>query len=196
MMQSQSNKRALLILSAVGLTVVLSVLLAVRVSAMKRTGALVFGSAGETLVMPGETPPPGLVPPPTSIVPAKLPTPYCWGCTWNEEAPLEFQVDLDLLAPLGREGANAALWFRQFARDGARFEQEGREQYTKRKTEFTLGDDSWTVLPGDDPLLLEAEPWVDQATCRFYTEVTGRRPRDGDTGFPACDPTRPSATAG
>ena len=171
MMQSRSNKRALVILSAVGLTVVLSVLLVVRVSAMKRSGATAFGIAGETLVMPGETPPPGLVPPPKSIVPAKLPTPYCWGCTWNQEAPLEFQVDLDLLAPLGHEGANAALWFRQFARDGARFEAEGREQYAKRKTEFTLGDDSWTVLAGNDPLLLEAEPWVDQATCRFYTEV-------------------------
>lgn len=170
-MNSRSNQRALVILSAAALTVALSILLVARISAMNRSDAGARGAGGEMLVVLGETPPEGLVPPPKSIVPAKLPNPYCWGCTWNDQAPLEFQVDLDLLAPLGREDANAALWFRQFATDGTRYEKEGREQIAGRRKEIKIGDDTWNVLPGDDPLLLEAEPWVDQAVCRFYPDV-------------------------
>jgi hypothetical protein len=170
-MRSQSSKRALLILSAATLTVALSFLLVARVSATKQGGGAAHGSGGEMLIMPGDTPPAGLVPPPKSIVPAKLPNPYCWGCKWNEQAPLEFQVDLDLLAPLGRERENAALWFRQFAPDGVRYEKEGREQIAQRRQEVVLGGDTWNVLPGNDPLLLEAEPWIDQVVCRFYPDV-------------------------
>jgi hypothetical protein len=170
-MRSETKKRAATILAAAGLTLVLTALLAARVAAMIQTGAPSSGSSEEMLVLPGKTPPPRLVPPRKTIVLSQLPNPYCWGCSWNQEAPLEFQVDLDLLAPLGTEGANAALWFRQFAPDGSRFAGEGRERYAARKTEVSIDSDSWTVLPGNDPLLLEAEPWVDQTTCRFYSEV-------------------------
>ena len=60
-------------------------------------------------------PPRATVRAPRPIAVDKLPTPFCWGCTQNENAPLEFQVDLDLLAPLGDGLGNAALWFSEFA---------------------------------------------------------------------------------
>jgi hypothetical protein len=176
MIPNEPRKRAFVILSAAGLTVALAALLAVRVAATVTGGSDL--ADGEVLVRKGEASPRGLVPPPKSIVLADLPNPYCWGCTWNQTSPLEFQVDLDLLAPLGTDGANAALWFRQFAADGVRFATEGRERFAARKRGITVNGDTWEVLPGDDPLLLEAEPWVDQARCRFYPEVWELRGMD------------------
>jgi len=98
----------------------------------------------------------------------ELPTPLCWGCAGNADHPAEYQIDLDRIAPLGNGPANAAVWLRQFAKhDGPRF----GENHDERKIEWMFDGTPWRVLPGDDPLLLEAEPWIDQSVCRFYPEV-------------------------
>jgi hypothetical protein len=108
---------------------------------------------------------------PAPIVLAELPTPFCWGCSSNRTAPLEFQVDLDLLAPLGDGTENAAVWFSRFAIGGSRRATDGKAVYSKRLVEKTIDGDEWRVFPADDPLLLEAEGWVDQARCSFYPDV-------------------------
>ena len=93
--------------------------------------------------------PGGFVPSPKPIQLADLGEPFCWGCSWNENVALEFQVDLDLLAPLGTGKANAAEFFADFARGEARF-GEGREGYIERMVEIEIDGDSWRVLPGDE----------------------------------------------
>ena len=158
-----STRRAIAILSATALTLTLLAAFAVRVHARMQDDSRPGGPPGAP---PSTTP---MAPKPIAL--EELPTPYCRGCSWNSEAPLEFQVDLDLLAPLGHGSKNAAMWFRQFATDGARSISAGLEPYKKRRIDVSIAGVEWTVLPGDDPLLLEAEPWVDQATCRFYPDV-------------------------
>jgi hypothetical protein len=155
MIPTKTPRRRLGVLFAVALVVVLAALIAVRVAAR----------APNARVAPAAH-----VPSAAPFALADLPTPYCWGCSDNQDAPLDFQIDLDLLAPLGDGAANAALWFKDFARDGARFETDGKSAKARR-VEITIDDTPWRVLPGDDPLLLEAEPWVDQAACRFHPDV-------------------------
>jgi hypothetical protein len=152
-------------LLASALVVSLAGTLAVRVTAR--------GEAEPTTTVSPDPAPPlppaaATVPSPLPLTVDDLPTPFCWGCSWNAYHPAEFQIDLDYLAPLGEGPANAALWFRQFAKDdGSRFS----EGWGDRKTEREIGGRTWRVLPVDDPLLLEAQPWVDQAQCRFYPDV-------------------------
>ena len=93
-----------------------------------------------------------------------MPAPFPWTRSSTQPRPLRFQVDLDLLAPLGDGPANAAIWFRDFAKqDGCRNEWGSNN----RAIRPVGGVDESVFLP-DDPILLEAEPWVDQATMRFY----------------------------
>jgi len=114
-----------------------------------------------------EHPPHGTVPAPRRVGLAEMPAPYPWTRTATQPKPLRFQVDLDLLAPLGDGPANAAIWFRDFAKpDGSRNEW-GYEQLESRRVD---GVDQ-SVLPPDHPVLREAEPWVDQATMRFYPDI-------------------------
>jgi len=148
------------VLAAAGLLVVLVALLGARISA--RTSFRDVPLAAPTAAT---------VPSPDPVVVSELPTPFCWGCSWNREAPLEFQMDLDLLAPLGNGPDNAAVWLAGFAEGGARYATDGKEVYSGRLDEVNVDGDAWRVLPGDDPLLLEAEAWVDQARCRFYPDV-------------------------
>jgi len=108
---------------------------------------------------------------PDAIVLAELPIPFCWGCSSNRTAPLEFQVDLDLLAPLGYGTENAAIFSSQFAIGGGGRETDGKAVYAKRVVEMSIDGEVWRFFPADDPLLLEAEGWVDQARCSFYPDV-------------------------
>lgn len=91
----------------------------------------------------------------------------CWSCPEAQGWPLRFRTDLDLLAPLGTGARNAGEWFADFAKpDGSRF-AEAQTANTRRVDRAPVGK----VLPPDDPLLKEAEPWCDQATMRFYPDI-------------------------
>jgi hypothetical protein len=159
MIRNDSRKSRFVVLTAAVLVLLLAGLLAARVVARSSDG-------GRPVV--SRAPASG-VPLPTPFALTDLPTPFCWGCSWNQDAPLQFQIDLDMLAPLGDGTANAATWFAEFAEDGAR--ADARRAYQSRRSEFELSGTTWNVLPGNDPLLLEAEPWIDQAECRFYPEL-------------------------
>ncbi|MCP4898133.1 MAG: hypothetical protein GY906_14265 [bacterium] len=125
-----------------------------------------IGSAEER---PG--PPKGTVPEPPEIAVKDLPDPHPWVLlAGNDSDPvrLEPALDLDLLAPLGNGVGDAATWFAPFAGEGKRSEEwaAAEDRIVTRRYRETEN----RVLPGDDPLLLEAEPWVDQASCSFYPE--------------------------
>ncbi len=130
------------------------------------------GSLGARLISRGRpaptiTAPSAFVAEPEALVIVDLEVP-CWSCPSANDWPLRFQTDLDLLAPLGSGTANAAEWFGLFAKEIGPRSEEALDA-AKRGIEGPewLG----TVLPPDDPLLLEAEPWVDQATMSFYPDV-------------------------
>jgi hypothetical protein len=151
-MRSISKRRpAILVLSAGGVLVGLTALLVVRVATGARPEA-----------------PRAVVPPPRAVDVATLSVP-CWSCeeartTW----PIRFRTDLDLLAPLGNGSANAAVWFKDFAKpDGRRLAEATAA--LKRRIEGPPGFGE--VLPPDDLLLKEAEPWCDQASMRFYPTI-------------------------
>jgi hypothetical protein len=92
----------------------------------------------------------------------------CWTCPYNSDWPLRFQTDLDLLAPLGTGTANAAEWFGLFTKEiGPRATDATAAMDRRVEGPEWLGE----VLPPDDPLLLEAEPWCDQATMTFYPDI-------------------------
>jgi hypothetical protein len=109
----------------------------------------------------------GVVPAPLPFDVTELEVP-CWTCPSSKQWRLRFQTNLDLLAPLGNGPANAADWFGLFAKEVGPRGEEGIAA-VKRGIEGPewLG----TVLPPDDPLLLEAEPWCDQATMSFYPDI-------------------------
>jgi hypothetical protein len=91
----------------------------------------------------------------------------CWSCQFAEAWPLRFRTDLDLIAPLGTGGSNAAEWFAAFTQpDGARA-GEAKSIMTRLIDHPTIG----RILPANDPFLAEARPWLDQAAMRFYPEV-------------------------
>jgi len=104
-----------------------------------------------------------------SVVPDPLPfqitdleIPH-WSHQNARQWSVQFRTDLDLLAPLGNGRRNAGEWYVDFRKpDGARYE-EARAMMA-RKTDRG-------VLPGDDPLLLEAERFSDQAEMSFYPEL-------------------------
>jgi hypothetical protein len=108
------------------------------------------------------------VPAPAAFEAADLEVP-CWSCPGAENWPIRFRTDLDLLAPLGNGTANAAEWFALFAKVGG---PRGGEAVEASDARIEMHPE-WVgkALPPDYPLLLEAEPWVDQATMTFYPEI-------------------------
>ncbi|MCU0305737.1 MAG: hypothetical protein MUC56_16930 [Thermoanaerobaculales bacterium] len=91
----------------------------------------------------------------------------CWSCPTAKSWPISFQTDLDLIAPLGDGGANAAEFFAAFQNHLGSRAGEGEALQGRRVNRV---DDLGMVVAPDDELLLEAEPWVDQATMRFYPD--------------------------
>jgi hypothetical protein len=147
------SSRSIHVLAAAALVVVLAVSLGARLIARD-------DAVGTVEAPPAFVPDPEVAP----IGDLELP---CWSCPYAKKWAVEFQTDLDLLAPLGTGSGNAATFFADFARHAGprRFEAAAaRERFVK-------GSD-WIpeVLPPDDPLLLEAEPWCDQATMSFYPQ--------------------------
>ena len=142
------------VLLAAAVIVVLAGSLGARL--MAREGTVVVPIA------PGAT-----VPEPAVLDVTDLEVP-CWTCPYNSDWPLRFQTDLDLLAPLGTGTANAAEWFGLFAKEvGPRKDDAAAAMGRRIEGPEWVGE----VLPPDDPLLLEAEPWCDQATMTFYPDV-------------------------
>ncbi len=110
----------------------------------------------------------GRVPAPRPLTLAEIPQPHCWSCPGNMWVEADFQLDLDLLAPLGDGPSNAALWLRRFAKgDGDRF----RENYKEGAVEVEIAGKTRKVIRADHAFLAEAEPWIDQASCSFYPDV-------------------------
>jgi len=133
---------------------------------------ILAGSLGARLIARDSSrvvpPAPGaFVPGPADFQVTDLEVP-CWTCPYNSDWSLRFQTDLDLLAPLGTGTANAAEWFGLFTKEiGQRAADATAAMGRRVEGPEWLGD----VLPPDDPLLLEAEPWCDQATMTFYPDI-------------------------
>ncbi len=111
--------------------------------------------------------PPASVPAPRPFDLKSLSVPS-WGSNEASDWPVRYRTDLDLLAPMGTGTANAAVWFVQFKKPDGPRRAEG-EAAVKRARGGP--SDVWKALPPNDPLLLEAEPWCDQATMRFYPDL-------------------------
>jgi hypothetical protein len=141
------------VLTAAALLVVLAASLAVRLAAQDAPDKV-------SAAPPAFTPSPKVAP----IEDLEIP---CWSCPYAKSWPVRFQTDLDLLAPLGTGIGNAASWFADFARHAG----PRRFEATAARKRMVEGP-NWIgkVLPPDDPLLIEAEPWCDQATMSFYTQ--------------------------
>lgn len=120
------------------------------------------------LVRHTEAAPAARVPAPAALPAGPLEVPYWGSPAGMADWPVTFRTNLDLLAPLGDGHANAALWLKDFTKaDGPRFTEA--EVAMKRRVDGA--SDLGKVLPPDDPLLREAEPWADQATMRFYPDI-------------------------
>lgn len=92
----------------------------------------------------------------------------CWSCPSAKTWPVRFQTDLDLIAPLGDGPANAAEFFAAFEKQRGPRAADAEAMQARR---VERSDDIGMVVAAADELLLEAEPWVDQATMRFYPDV-------------------------
>ncbi len=92
----------------------------------------------------------------------------CWSCPSAKTWPVRFQTDLDLIAPLGDGAGNGAEFFALFEKDRGPRAAEATAMMERR---FEDESDFGLIVAPDDKLLLEAAPWVDQATMRFYPEI-------------------------
>ncbi|OFV83233.1 MAG: hypothetical protein A2Y78_15540 [Acidobacteria bacterium RBG_13_68_16] len=153
------RSRSLEVVAAVAVILVLADLLGVRVVDWARAS----GTAGAD----GPTAPPATVSAPHAVAIESLQVP-CWSCPDSKEWAVRFRTDLDLLAPLGTGSANAAIWFKDFAKRSGSRRAEAEAAHARR---VDGPGDLGPVLRGDDPLLLEAEPWCDQATMRLYLDI-------------------------
>ena len=92
----------------------------------------------------------------------------CWSCPSAKGWPVRFRTDLDLVAPLGDGPGNAAEYFAAFEKNRGLRDPEAKALMERR---YQREDDLGLVVAGDDPLLVEAEPWVDQSMMSFYPEI-------------------------
>lgn len=114
----------------------------------------------------GPTAPAGDVPAPGLIDVRQIPVPD-WQHRDARNWSIEFKTDLDLLAPLGTGPGNAATWFKDFSKASGVRRDEAQAASDQRIEHPLLK----SALPGNHPLLLEAEPWCDQATMHFYPDI-------------------------
>ncbi len=155
-MRANSNRFKTRVLLAAAVIVVLAGFLGARLIARSRVASDPGPLAGKAVV-----------PPALALDISALEVP-CWSCPSAKEWPVTFQTDLDILAPLGTGEQNAGLWFKDFAKpDGPRFE----EAVAMMARRVDHAGDLGKILLCDDPLLIEAEPWCDQATMHFYPDI-------------------------
>jgi hypothetical protein len=158
--------RKFLVLSALVVVLALGGSLGLRVMGALPEGGRLPATSAVRAQSPG-APQAAVVPDPKPLDPLGLAAPD-WYDRKVSERSVDFRVDLDAIAPLGDGGSNAALYFRQFAKsDGARLADY------EAAMERLIEDDNFDGkhLPADDPFLLEAEPWADQAFMKHYPEV-------------------------
>jgi len=148
----------LAVVAAVILCVVLAGVLAARVSGSDRSE--------RKATVPIRPSTAATVPSPKPVALDQLAIP-CWSCPHAEDWPLRFRTDLDLLAPLGTGGENAAAWWAAFTKPDGPRAAEADAIMGRRVDHPSIGK----VLPAGDPFLAEAQPWVDQAGMRFYPDV-------------------------
>jgi len=152
-----STSRKLHVISAIVVVLLLAASLGVRLAAKPdRSPALSERETSGTSV-----------PAPRPFDMTDLEIPH-WSHQNSREWSLQFRTDLDLLAPLGKGRRNAGEWYVDFRKpDGPRYE-EARAMMDRKEDR---GRNLAGVLPADDPLLLEAELWSDQAQMHFYPEL-------------------------
>lgn len=92
----------------------------------------------------------------------------CWSCPSAGDWPIEFRTDLDLIAPLGNGPGNAADFFALFEKERGPRAGDAEALMSRR---FETEGDFGLIVAGDDELLVEAEPWIDQASMSFYPEI-------------------------
>ena len=92
----------------------------------------------------------------------------CWSCPSAKQWPVRFQTDLDLIAPLGDGPGNAAEFFALFEKERGSRAGDAEALMSRR---FEADGDLGLIVAGDDELLLEAEPWIDQSTMSFYPDL-------------------------
>ena len=160
------------VILAIAVVVLLGASLGVRLAA-KPNGTAEGAAANREAATGSAT-----VPAPRPFRMADLEIPH-WSHQKAREWPVRFKTDLDLLAPLGSGARNAGEWYVDFRKpDGPRYE-EARAMMERKEDR---GGDRANILPPNDPLLLEAEPWCDQARMSFYPELI--RPNGWYTQLP------------
>jgi len=153
MNETRDTSKLVPVLAAAGLVIILAGTL----------GARLISHGGRT---PAPVAPGAVVPSPATAPIGDLEVP-CWSCPSAKEWAIRFQTDLDLLAPLGNGSANAAVWFTDFTKEiGPRAAEVSSAMKRRVEGPEWIGK----IFPPDDPLLLEAEPWCDQVSMRFYPE--------------------------
>jgi hypothetical protein len=153
--------RKLHVILAVAVVVLLAASLGVRLAATSDRDSARAVALTETESLAAS------VPPPRPFDVAELEIPH-WSHNKAREWPVQFKTDLDLLAPLGTGQRNAGEWFVDFRKVGGPRLDEAKAMLERR---VDRGEKFGSVLPADDPLLLEAEPWADQATMHFYPDL-------------------------
>lgn len=149
------------------LKVLLAAVLVVALGVVLVVGLEGLSAGGEAAV----SAPAASVPAPRAVAPADL-EPPCWSCPMARSWPVAFRTDLDVLAPLGTGPANAALWFKDFFKAAEGPGGPRLDEAIAADERRIQGPDDWgLVLPAADPLLIEAAPWADQATMRFYPDI-------------------------
>ena len=157
--------RATAVLGAAAVVIALAASLATR--AADRVAGDERARAPGLVAAPVEPAAIGRVPEPKPLTLKEVPKPRCWSCPANNWERIDFELDLDHLAPLGDGSSNAALWLAGFAKTGDPPEP-GRPYHV---VQHEVGGTRKRGLAFDDPILAEAEAWVTQGTCRFYPDV-------------------------
>lgn len=99
-----------------------------------------------------------------------IPSPYNWAndAAYRNSTSLDFHVDLDLLAPLGEGDQNAAIFFKDFAKNVGE-----RSDEVSGMTVGVKYDDVGVGYAFDAPFVLESEKWIENRSMSFYPAVWG-----------------------
>jgi len=91
----------------------------------------------------------------------KVPRNWAWEVNQDPmKVPLDFQVDLDVLAPLGKEEGNAADFFKDFSKAPVGSRRQEWEKIKERETTWEHDGRENKILPADaNPDIAKAAAW-------------------------------------